>query len=160
MSNDFNRPELPAIGIVRELEDDDRGLLSNYGEFLPVQEGEAVITEGEPQDSLIFLISGLLHVTTETAGKPTLLARIEAGATIGEVNLFDPATASATVRAKTFSQIWKARRNDLDDFLRAYPEAAGRLLIGLLSEMSRRLRRMNDKVSNSELQNALQEFFK
>ncbi len=67
--------------------------------------------------------------------------------------------ASASVVAKSFSQVWKARRNDLDDFLNAYPEAAGRLMIGLLSEMSRRLRKMNQKLSNTELQNALQEFF-
>ena len=60
---------------------------------------------------------------------------------------------------KSFSQVWKARRNDLDDFLNAYPEAAGRLMIGLLSEMSKRLRNMNQKLSNTELQSALQEFF-
>ena len=61
--------------------------------------------------------------------------------------------------AQKFSQVWKARRNDLDLFLQAYPEAAGRLLIGLLTEMSKRLRNMNDKLSATELQTALQEFF-
>ena len=41
MSNsEFNRPALPPMGIVAELEDDDRRLLSDYGEFLPVKEGE------------------------------------------------------------------------------------------------------------------------
>ena len=61
--------------------------------------------------------------------------------------------------SKSFSQVWKADRNDLDDFLKAYPDAAGRLMIGLLSEMCRRLRNMNQKLSNTELQNALREFF-
>jgi len=32
-------------------------------------------------------------------------------------------------------------------------------MIGLLSEMSRRLRNMNAKIASSELQSALQEFF-
>ena len=159
MSTHFDRPGLPALGIVSAMEEEDRQLLSNYGEFLPVQEGDRLIDEGTDQNSLLFLISGLLHVVTTKDDKLVLLARVEPGESIGEVNLFDPAKASASVVAKSFSQVWKARRNDLDDFLNAYPEAAGRLMIGLLSEMSRRLRKMNQKLSNTELQNALREFF-
>ncbi len=159
MSTQFDRPELPALGIVSGIEEEDRRLLSNYGEFLPVQEGDTLIEEGADQDSLLFLISGLLHVVTTQDDKITLLARVEPGASIGEVNLFDPGKASASVVAKSFSQVWKIRRNDLDDFLNTYPQAAGLLMIGLLSEMSKRLRNMNRKLSNTELQNALQEFF-
>ena len=158
-SSDFDRPELPALGIVANLEEEDRRLLSDYGEFLPIQEGDLIIKEGADQDSLVFLISGLLHVVTGRDGTPVLLARVEPGESIGEVNLFDPGKASASVIAKSFSQVWKARRNDLDDFLNAYPKAAGHLMIGLLSEMSKRLRNMNQKLSSTELQTALQEFF-
>jgi CRP-like cAMP-binding protein len=157
-SSDFDRPELPALGIAANLEEEDRRLLSDYGEFLPIQEGDLIIKEGADQDSLVFLISGLLHVVTERDGTPVLLARGEPGESIGEVNLFDPGKASASVMAKSFSQVWKARRNDLDDFLNAYPKAAGRLMIGLLSEMSKRLRNMNQKLSSTELQATLQEF--
>ncbi len=156
---DFDRPELPALGIVSELEDDDRRLLSNYGDFLPVKEGDTLIVESADQDCLLFLISGLLHVVTDKDGSRVLLARVEPGESIGEVNLFDPAKASASVIARSFSQVWRARRSDLDDFLSAYPVAAGRLLIGLLSEMARRLRHMNQNLSASELQTALREFF-
>jgi CRP-like cAMP-binding protein len=155
----FDRPELPALGIVANLEEEDRRLLSDYGEFLPIPDGDTIIEEGADQDSLVFLISGLLHVVTSKDGSVVLLARVAPGESIGEVNLFDPGKASASVVAKTFSQIWRARQNDLDEFLNAYPEAAGRLMIGLLSEMSRRLRNMNEKLSSTELQNALQEFF-
>ena len=122
MSTHFNRPELPALGIVSGMEDEDRRLLSNYGEFLPVQEGDSLIEEGAAQNSLLFLISGLLHVVTNKDGKLVLLARVEPGASIGEVNLFDPAKASASVVAKSFSQVWKIRRNDLDDFLNTDPK--------------------------------------
>ena len=159
MSTQFDRPELPALGIAANLEEEDRRLLSNYGEFLPVNEGDTLIEEGANQDSLTFLISGLLHVVTQRDGKVALLARVEPGASIGEVNLFDPSKASASVVAKSFSQVWKVRRNDLDDFLRSYPEAAGQLMVGLLTEMSKRLRNMNQKLSSADLQNALQEFF-
>lgn len=160
MSNtDFNKPELPALGIVADLDDDDRRLLSDYGEFLPVQADTNLITEGAPQSSLYFVISGILHVNTLKDGKRTLIGRVEAGETIGEVSVFDPGPASANVTAKQFSQVWKASRDDLNAFLEAYPEAAGRLLIGIVAEMSRRIRNMNAKLATAELESGIQNFF-
>ncbi|MDP7497277.1 MAG: hypothetical protein QGI77_12625, partial [Roseibacillus sp.] len=77
MSTHFDRPGLPALGIVSAMEEEDRQLLSNYGEFLPVQEGDRLIDEGTDQNSLLFLISGLLHVVTTKDDKLVLLARVE-----------------------------------------------------------------------------------
>jgi CRP-like cAMP-binding protein len=79
-----------------------------------------------------------------------LIARIEAGETIGEVNAFDPGTASASVTSKEFSQIWKASRSDIDAFVTAYPEAGSRLLSGIISCMSRRIRHMNERLADHE----------
>ncbi|NIP98869.1 MAG: cyclic nucleotide-binding domain-containing protein, partial [Akkermansiaceae bacterium] len=84
-SEELDRPEIPALGILSGLEDDDRRLLSNYGEFFPVKEGDTIIEEGAEQNSLLFLISGLLHVVTAKDSKAVLLARVEPGETIGEV---------------------------------------------------------------------------
>ena len=160
MSNDtFSTPELPALGIVADLDDDDRRLLSDYGEFLPVQAGNDLITEGQKQDRLYFVISGILHVHTTKDNKRTLIARIAPGVTIGEINMFDPGTASATVTAQEFSQIWAATRDDLNAFLEAYPAPAGRLLVGMVSEMSKRIRNMNEKLASVEMGVALQGFF-
>jgi CRP-like cAMP-binding protein len=156
----FDRPEIPAVGIAALLEDEDRLLLSNYGEFLPVQPEQLLIEEGRPQDSLYFVISGVLHVHTLHEGKPALLARIEGGATIGEVNVFDPATASASVTAKAFSQVWRADRGAIDDYVAAYPEAGTRLLLGLLREMSQRIRNMNEKLAVAELEAALRSYWR
>ena len=159
MSDSFTKPEIPATGIMAGLQDEDRQLLGDYGEFLPVHPDQVVIQEGRDQDSLYFVISGVLHVHTDTAEKRTLVARIEAGETLGEVNLFDPATASASVTAREFSQVWKANRGDLEAFMTAYPAAAARLLAGILSEMSTRLRRMNEKLATREAEAAFQSFW-
>jgi len=160
MSNqEFSTPELPALGIVAGLDDDDRRLLSDYGEFLPVQAGSDLIKEGQEQNRLYFVISGVLHVHTTKDNKRTLIARISPGETLGEVNMFDPGVASANVTAQEFAQIWAATREDLTAFLEAYPEAAGRLLVGMVSEMSKRIRNMNQKLASAELGAALQGFF-
>lgn len=141
------------------LEEEDRLLLGGYGEFLPVQADQTLIKEGGDQDSLYFVISGLLHVHTDTSEKRTLVARIGPGETIGEVNLFDPATASASVTAREFSQVWRANREDLEAFLGVYPAAAAKFMVGILSEMSMRLRRMNERLSMNEKEAAFQSFW-
>jgi CRP-like cAMP-binding protein len=159
MSSSFDRPEIPATGIMADLDEEDRRLLGDYGEFLPVHPEQLLIREGGEQDSLYFVISGLLHVHTDTKDKRTFVARVGAGETLGEVNLFDPAAASASVTAKEFSQVWKANRADLEEFAKGYPAAAARLMAGLLSEMSKRLRRMNEKLATREAEAAFQSFW-
>jgi CRP-like cAMP-binding protein len=158
-TTDFDSPEIPALGIVASLEDEDRRLLSNYGEFLPVQPGQFLIEEGHPQDSLYFVISGLLHVTASVGEGTRLIARIEAGESLGEINVFDPGVASASVVARSFSQVWRANRADIDAFVAAYPEAGNRLLGGLLACMSKRIRHMNEKLVTAELESALRSFW-
>jgi CRP-like cAMP-binding protein len=150
MTASFSRPELPAMGIVASLASEDRAMLSHYGEFLPVQPDQTIIRQGEEQDSLYFLISGILHVQAESDGRTALVGRVEAGETLGEVNIFDPAAASATVIAKSFAQIWRASRTDIDAFVATYPEAGAKLLSGILACMSRRLRRMNQRLSGQQ----------
>ena len=160
MSNpEFSTPELPALGIVAALDDDDRRLLSDYGEFLPVQAEADLIKEGQEQDCLFFVISGLLHAHSEKDGRRALLGRIEPGETIGEMAVFAPAAASANVTAQEFTQVWKATRADLMAFLEAYPEAGGRLLLEIAAELSRRIRGLVDKLSAAELEVAIQSHF-
>jgi len=150
MPFNLNRPEIPSLGIVADLSNEDRALLGNYGEFLPVQDGQTIIFQGKPQNSLFFVISGVLHVHTEVDGRTVLIARIEAGETSGEINLFDPANASASVTAKEFTQVWRADRADIEAFVAAYPVPGAILLTGLIRVMSRRIRHMNERVTNHE----------
>ena len=159
MSEVFNRPELPADGIIAELDSDDRALLSGYGEFLPAHASQTLIKEGEDQEALYFVISGMLHVSIAIEGRSKLVARIGAGESLGEVNVFDPGKASATVTAQEFSQIWKANRDDINLFVKAYPEAGASLLAGIITVMCRRIRNMNEKLADSETVDILGKFW-
>lgn len=159
MSNGLTHPELPAVGIVAQMEPADRALLGNYGEFLPVQAGQLLIHAGDNQEHLYLVISGLLHVTIEVEGRSKLLARVEGGESLGEVNVFDPASASATVTAQEFSQIWKANREDIDAFVKAYPEAGANLFKGIVTVMCRRIRNMNEKIADTDITEILGKFW-
>ncbi len=143
----FSTPELPAKGIIEPLGDDDRQILSSYGEFKPVQDRQILIEEGHTQNSLYFVISGTLHATTQRSGRQVLLGKIGPGETIGEINIFHPGLASATVTAVEFSQVWRIDRQSLEDFMNVSPMPASHLLIGIASTLSKRLRETNEKVA-------------
>jgi len=147
------------MGLVAGLDEEDRLLLSGYGDFLPVQQDQVLIEEGQTQDSLYFVISGVLHVHTDNDNKRTLIARVQAGESLGEINIFDPGTASASVTSKSFSQVWKATREDIEAFMVAYPQPGNLLLTALVREMSRRIRHMNHKLVAVEAEAAYQNFW-
>ena len=141
----LDKPELPPIGFLEQLSEEDRRLLSSYGEFVPAEKGSEIIAEGDPQEKLYLIISGVLHVLREQNNTRTLLWRASPGETLGEVNLFDPGQASATVVAQEYSQIWRIDRNDLEGFVNAYPEAGAQLMLGISRLLSQRLRAMNER---------------
>jgi CRP-like cAMP-binding protein len=87
MSSPLTTPQLPAQGILEPLGDEDRDILSGYGEFLPVQPGQHLIEEGMQQSSLFFVVSGKFHATAMRGGHKVLLGPVQKGETLGEINL-------------------------------------------------------------------------
>jgi CRP-like cAMP-binding protein len=61
-----------------------------------LRDGDVVIREGEPTDSLIFLLEGGLRVSTRSLGE---IARMGVGEVVGEISLVDSAPPSATITA-------------------------------------------------------------
>lgn len=144
----LSSPKLPAQGILEPLGDEDRDILSGYGEFLPVQPGQHLIEEGQQQNSLFFVVSGKFHATAMRGGHKVLLGTIQTGETVGEINLLDPSAASATVTAVDFSQIWYIDSSSLESYINEYPRAASWLLIGVGKTIARRLRAVNEKIAS------------
>ncbi len=147
MSSSFSSPKLPAQGILEPLGDEDRDILSGYGEFLPVQPEHTITDEGLDQNSLFFILSGKFHATSMRAGHMVLLGTIGKGETVGEINLLDPAKASATVTAVEFSQVWRIDGPSLEHFINEYPKAAAWLLIGIGKTIARLLLVVNEKIT-------------
>jgi CRP-like cAMP-binding protein len=86
-----------------------------------------------------------VHVQTEAGGRHMLLTTLRAGDVIGEVNIFDPAEASATVQANEFAVLWTISRARLEAFMQAQPSAAGKLLLSIATTLSKKLRKTNEK---------------
>lgn len=137
---EFNQPQLPAVGLVDSLSTEDRRMLSSYGSFSFLLDGSLVIQQGKPQEFLYFLISGSLHAKSVETGHETLLGTIRSGEWFGEINIFDPSTALATVVAVDQCQIWRISRVELQQFFEHYPAPAFQLTVSIATGLSRRLR--------------------
>jgi CRP-like cAMP-binding protein len=144
----LQNPELPALGIVEHLSSEDRAMLCSYGAFKFLSPHGVLIEQGSEQESLYLVLSGELHAVRRDDGREILLGTIRQGESIGEVNIFDPGKASATVRAVTPTQIWQVERPALIDFFQAYPEASVTLTVQIASVLSRRLRGLSAKLED------------
>jgi CRP-like cAMP-binding protein len=137
---------LPTFSWIGHLKQDDRELLSSYGEFFPGHPGNVIIEEGALQTEVLVVISGRLEVRArQDDGTEILLAQVGPGETLGEISLFNPGPAAATVTAVEFSQLWRIADADLIHFMEENPGAGNVLLRTLASILAQRLRQMNPR---------------
>jgi len=147
MSDLLSSPTLPSFSWIGHLKPDDRELLSSYGEFFPGHPGNVIIEEGSMQTEVFVVISGKLEVrASQEDGSELVLAQVGPGETLGEISLFDPGPAAATVSAIEFSQLWRIADDDLIHFMEENPGAGNVLLRTLATILAQRLRQINPRV--------------
>ncbi|WP_035615980.1 cyclic nucleotide-binding domain-containing protein [Haloferula sp. BvORR071] len=160
MSSSSPLAELPAIGFLADVDASHREFLASFGSFVRPHSGEALIEEGKEQENLYLIISGVLHVVHE-GERNLLIATLGAGDSLGEVNVFDPATASASVLARSECLIWRISASELEGFFESDPVAGVAFMKGLLRLVGHRIRAMNSKLAESEEKStALHSFWK
>lgn len=143
----ISTPHLPPVGLVADLSKEDRDTLSSYGSFHLANPGEVLIPQGQSHGKLFFIISGLFHARKNDGNRDVLLGTIRPGEWVGEIDLFDPASAICSVVAMELSQYWVITRADLEDFINNYPPTGIQILISIASNLSRRCRSVSDQLA-------------
>lgn len=121
-------------------------LLSSFGDSRSYAEDDVVIRQGDDNRCLYLVLKGRLEVLQDVDGFNKKVATLEAGDSMGEVSIFDPGPASATVRAAGEAEVWLITEESIDRLHSANPKVAYRLLSRITTCLSKRLRQMNDKV--------------
>lgn len=160
MTSSSPLPELPAIGFLTEVTSCHREFLASFGNFVRPKNGEALIDEGTAQNCLYLILTGMLHVVVATGERSLLVATLGAGDSLGEVNVFDPASASASVIARSDCLIWRITADELGAFFAADAEGGVELMQGLLRLAAKRIRAMNAKLVESEEKASFHDFWK
>ncbi len=118
--------DLPALlGRVPLLKILDEGSLAELGRNARLQNylpKAAIVSEGDPGNSLFVVISGLLDVSRRgLAARPRSIGRLVAGEAFGEMSLLTGAPRSATITAVTPVTLAEITKETLEPILNAHP---------------------------------------
>lgn len=107
--------------------------------------GSVIFFENDRGDSLYLVAEGQVKVVLiGEDGREVILSILGKGSFFGEMALIDDAPRSAHVISMDDARVLTLRREDFQARLRANPEVS----IGLLKELSRRLRRADEKIGS------------
>lgn len=156
---EIKRLTVPAFGLAEKLDPERRQLLAICGSFFVFEKGERIIEEGAMDSALYLVLKGTLSPhrrINEHSYMP--LGSLKRGASFGEVNLFHPFGARATVIAMTDGELWKIDKVQLDAMLENDLVIAREVLSWLCLQMARRIRRADERyIATKEEYDAMSE---
>ncbi len=140
---------LRSIAFLRPLSDED---LSAFGALLKprtCKSGERILEEGGSPSAFCIVCDGVVHVRRRANTREMLMGRIGAGGYFGEINLFDPGVATATIIAMKTVQLAAVSYAEFRQFMDEHPRAGYLIASGLMRELARRLRSTNQRLVNA-----------
>ena len=142
---------LSRTGILAFMDDEAREQFASYGQVISTTPGQVLIQEGEANTHLYIVLSGNFHVTTTALGTEVHLDTVSTGDCLGEVSIFHPDRASATVKSSLAGLLWAIDVESLQKFLLEWPDSGCAALLGIDIILSRRLKRANAVIRFHEI---------
>lgn len=123
---------LKSIDLFSQIPGEDLSQIAQITDEVHFEEGDEVVREGEPGDSLYLVIEGKVRVHR---GRQSL-AELGERQVFGEMSLLDSEPRSASVSALTDLTLLKIARDDFNEILAEKAEIAQ----GIIKVLTRRLR--------------------
>lgn len=131
---------LESCKLFSELPSTELEHLRNAAREVSFSSGQIIFKEGDKGDGLYVVKSGLVQISaTVSNGDPRILSRLGPGELFGEMAVIDHDPRSATATAEGPTTLYFIARAELLEMLAKTPQ----LSIGLVREISRRLRDFN-----------------
>ena len=139
---------LKKVPIFSDLSEEDLQMMSEIILVRKYRKNMIIFMEGEPGDGLYFIKQGRVKIykTTED-GREQILHFLQNGDVFAEVVLFDGGPFPATAEVLEDSTIGIIRNQDIDRFIKNYPDIAVRLL----KMMSKKLRQAQMQIRDLAL---------
>jgi CRP-like cAMP-binding protein len=123
---------LKSIDLFSQIPGEDLSQIAQITDEVHFEEGEAIFLEGDPGDTLFFVIEGKVRIHTATAEVAVLGER----QVFGEMALLDSEPRSASASAVSDLTLLKIQRDDFNEILAEKSEIAQ----GIIKVLTRRLR--------------------
>jgi len=145
MSTEFLRDVL----VFKDLTEGELDAIKHLWAFRAVEARERIVAEGAIMHEFFVVCSGVVHVRRLSGSHEVLLARIGVGGFFGEMNLYEEATATASVFAMGDVKLAIVSNSILRGFMASRPEIGYKITSRLVIEISRRLRQTNERLVHS-----------
>lgn len=140
------REMIAALPIFSGLTEEDVRRVMAAGRPRRLADGQSLVAEGDPSDSVCIVEEGSFAVRKKTAGSgSTELCRIGAGSLVGEMAFFDRGARSASVVAAGSARATEIPFPALDAFVAEKPVPGQILLRNFARILSDRLRHLDDE---------------
>jgi CRP-like cAMP-binding protein len=142
---------LPRSGILAFMDDHAREQFGSYGSVVSTTPGQVLMREGEVNTNLYIVLAGTFTIVCGASGHEVHIDTVGVGDCLGEVAIFNPDKASATVRSLHNGQLWTIDVAALQEFLYEWPAYGCAALLGIDIILSRRLKRTNALIRHHEI---------
>jgi CRP-like cAMP-binding protein len=140
---------LRDVSIFKDLSEGELDAMKDRWTMRVIPPHERIVAEGALMHDFYIVGTGVVHVRRLSQDHEVLLARIGHGGFFGEINLFDEATATASVYAMDEVRLAVITNTDFRAFMGSHPEIGYKITARLLNEVSRRLRQTNERLVHS-----------
>lgn len=142
---------LRAVRILQDLTDSELESFANLLTVREVKKGERILQEGSLVSHLYIVCDGSVHVRRLARTREMLMGRLGVGAFFGEINLFDPGTATASIYAMgtPTTRLAVVDYETLRNFLGSNPAVGYKIVSSMMTEMSQRLRQTSARLVNT-----------
>lgn len=139
--------DIPFFAMLDALE---LAVVAKYMNFFEIKEGEILFKEGDPGDSVCFVIKGALEVykSAATPGNTVRIATVTKNRSIGEMSVIDEYSRSATVKARIDSEIVSLTKSGFDAILKENPAVGAAILKKIATLVSMNLRRTSSQLAD------------
>lgn len=141
---------LRAVSILRDLTNSELEAFAGLLTVREVKSGERIFEEGTVVNHLYIVCDGVVHVRRLAQKREMLLGRLGVGKFFGEINLFDPGTATASIYAmKTPTRLAMVSYEELRNFMSSNPLTGYKIVSAMMGEVCQRLRQTSARLINT-----------
>jgi len=128
---------------VRALSATEQKLLLGMVELRTYQQGDTLIAEGDLSQGLFLLCSGTVSLQYEKHGQAVRIAKLEAGAQMGDMAFFNHDIASATVKALEACEVYILPNEGMEKLMKHHKELSHDLMLNTIRNLGAALKNMN-----------------
>jgi CRP/FNR family cyclic AMP-dependent transcriptional regulator len=145
----MNPEELKQIAVLRGLDNHALSRLAAVLDRIDYADGRAVFAEGDPGDSMYFILKGCVRIEKRAQAKGAVhktLAVLECGDYFGEMALFEQRPRSASAVAVTAATLLRLSKAGFDTIQNEGTAAGMSVLFGMIRTSSERIRRLSKEL--------------